>query len=53
MKWKLQKIFSYTRNTVREALGVLKAYSVVQIKRKVGDVLVNRHLDAAMNLSSF
>ena len=35
------EIFSYARNTVREALGVLKAYGVVQIKSKVGAVLVN------------
>ena len=45
--------FSYARNTAREALGVLKAYGVVQIKSKVGAVLVNRHFDAAMNLFSF
>ena len=34
-------------------MGVLKAYGVVQIKRKVGAVLVNLHFDAAMNLFSF
>ena len=45
--------FSYARNTVREALGVLKAYGVMQIKRKVGAVIVNLHFDAAMNLFSF
>lgn len=45
--------FSYARNTTREALGVLKAYGVVQIKSKVGAVLVNRHFDAAMNIFSF
>ena len=33
--------YSYARNTAREALGVLKTYGVVQIKIKVGYVLVN------------
>ena len=45
--------YSYELNIVRKALGVLKAYGVVKIKRKVDAVLVNRYFDLAINLFSF
>jgi len=45
--------FDAARNTVREAVGVLKAYGVVDVRPKVGAVIVNRHMDAALNLFSF
>ena len=34
-------------------MGALKAYGMVQIKSKVGAVVVNWHFDAAMNLFSY
>ena len=45
--------FSAARNTVREAFRILKAYGVVEIKPKVGAVIVNRHMDAVLDLFSF
>lgn len=45
--------FDAARNTIREAVGVLKAYGVVDVRPKVGAVIVNRHLDAVMDLFSF
>ncbi len=45
--------FEAARNTIREAVGVLKAYGVVDVRPKVGAVIVNRHLDAVMDLFSF
>ena len=45
--------FSAARNTVREAFRILKTYGVVEIKPKIGAVIVNRHLPAALDLFSF
>ena len=45
--------FGAARNTVREAIGILKAYGVVEVRPKVGAVIVDRHLDAVMELFSF
>lgn len=45
--------FKAARNTVREAIGILKAYGVVEVRPKVGAVIVNRHTDAVLDLFSF
>jgi DNA-binding FadR family transcriptional regulator len=45
--------FDAARNTVREAVRILKAYGVVEVRPKVGAVIVNRHMDAALDLFSF
>lgn len=45
--------FAAARNTVREAVGVLRAYGVVDVRPKVGAVIVDRHLDAISKLFSF
>lgn len=45
--------FSAARNTVREAVRILKAYGVVDVRPKVGAVIVNRHMDAVLDLFSF
>jgi DNA-binding FadR family transcriptional regulator len=45
--------FNVARNTVREAIRILKAYGVIEVRPKVGAIIVNRHMDAALNLFSF
>lgn len=45
--------FDAARNTVRESVRILKAYGVVDVRPKVGAVIVNRHMDAVLNLFSF
>jgi DNA-binding FadR family transcriptional regulator len=45
--------FGVARNTVREAIGVLRAYGVVDVRPKVGAVLINRHVAAALDVFSF
>jgi GntR family transcriptional regulator, transcriptional repressor for pyruvate dehydrogenase complex len=49
----LSERFGVARNTVREAIGVLRAYGVVEVRPKVGAVLINRHLSAALDVFSF
>jgi DNA-binding FadR family transcriptional regulator len=49
----LGDMFAAARNTVREAIRILKAYGVVDVRPKVGAVIVNRHMDAALDLFSF
>ncbi len=49
----LAERFGVARNTVREAVGVLRAYGVVEVRPKVGAVLINRHLSAALDVFSF
>jgi GntR family transcriptional repressor for pyruvate dehydrogenase complex len=40
----LSKLFGISRNTVREAISTLKAYGVIETRKRVGAVLVdNRH----------
>jgi len=49
----LGEMFTAARNTVREAVRILKAYGVVEVRPKVGAVIVNRHMDAVVDLFSF
>ncbi len=45
--------FQAGRNTVREALQVLKAYGIVEVRPKVGAVLSDRHEEAVRKLFAF
>jgi DNA-binding FadR family transcriptional regulator len=49
----LTEMFSSSRNTVREAMRILKAYGVVDVRPKTGAVIVDRRMDAVFELYSF
>ena len=49
----LGELFQAARNTVREALQVLKAYGIVEVRPKIGAVLSDRHEDAVRKLFAF
>jgi DNA-binding FadR family transcriptional regulator len=49
----LAERFDAARNTVREAIRILKAYGVIDVRPKVGAVIVDRHMDAVFDLFSF
>ena len=49
----LGNLFQSSRNTVREALQVLKAYGIVEVRPKIGAVLSDRHEDAVRKLFAF
>ena len=45
--------FSASRNTVREAMRMLKAYGIVEVRPKVGATLVDQRMSRAFDLFSF
>ncbi|MBD0417097.1 FadR/GntR family transcriptional regulator [Oryzicola mucosus] len=45
--------FSASRNTVREAMRVLKAYGLVDVRPKVGATLIDNRMARALDLFSF
>ena len=49
----LCELFSSSRNTVREAMRILKTYGVVDVRPKVGAVIIDRRMDAVFDLYSF
>jgi GntR family transcriptional repressor for pyruvate dehydrogenase complex len=49
----LAEIFTTSRTTVREAMRILKTYGVVEVRPKVGAVLIDRRMDAVFDLYSF
>jgi len=49
----LAKLFGSSRNTVREAIRTLKAYGLIESRRHVGAVIIDRRQEAMMNLFSF
>ena len=49
----LGDLFRASRNTVREALQILKAYGIVEVRPKIGAVLSDRHEDAVRKLFAF
>ncbi|MGV8984772.1 MAG: FadR/GntR family transcriptional regulator [Cypionkella sp.] len=49
----LGELFQAGRNTVREALQILKAYGIVEVRPKIGAVLSDRHEDAVRKLFAF
>lgn len=49
----LGEMFMTSRTTVREAMRILKAYGVVDVRPKVGAVIIDRRTDAVFDLYSF
>lgn len=49
----LVEMFTSSRTTVREAMRILKAYGVVDVRPKVGAVIIDRRMDAVFDLYSF
>lgn len=49
----LCEMFMASRNTVREAMRILKTYGVVEVRPKVGAVIIDRRMDAVFELYSF
>lgn len=49
----LCEMFSTSRTTVREAMRILKAYGVVDVRPKVGAVIIDRRMDAVFDLYAF
>jgi DNA-binding FadR family transcriptional regulator len=49
----LATLFGLSRNTIREALRILRAYGVIDPRQKVGAVIVDRREAAMMELFSF
>jgi len=45
--------FTSSRTTVREAMRILKAYGVVEVRPKVGAIIIDRRMDAVFNLYAF
>ena len=45
--------FSASRNTVREAMRMLKAYGVVDVRPKVGATIIDQRMNRAFDLFSF
>ncbi len=45
--------FSTSRNTVREAMRILKAYGVVEVRPKVGATIIDNRMARALDLFSF
>lgn len=45
--------FSAGRNTVREALRTLKAYGLIEVRPKVGAIVIDRSIEAAFDLFAF
>lgn len=49
----LCEMFSSSRNTVREAMRMLKTYGVVEVRPKIGAIIIDRRMDAVFDLYSF
>jgi DNA-binding FadR family transcriptional regulator len=49
----LAAMFGTSRNTIREAIRMLKAYGIVESRQKVGAVITDRRQQALMELFSF
>jgi GntR family transcriptional repressor for pyruvate dehydrogenase complex len=49
----LCELFASSRNTVREAMRILKTYGVVDVRPKVGAIIIDRRMDAVFDLYSF
>lgn len=45
--------FNASRNTVREAMSILKAYGLVEVRPKVGAIIVDNRMSRAFELFSF
>ncbi len=45
--------FGASRNTVREAMRILKAYGIVEVRPKVGATIIDKRMASAMDMFSF
>lgn len=45
--------FGASRNTVREAMRILKAYGVVDVRPKIGATIIDKRVDSALKMFSF
>jgi GntR family transcriptional regulator, transcriptional repressor for pyruvate dehydrogenase complex len=45
--------FAISRNTVREAMRMLKAYGIVDVRPKVGATLIDQRMNRALDIFSF
>ncbi len=45
--------FQASRNTVREAMRIMKAYGIVSVRPKVGAIIVDDRMERALDLFSF
>ncbi|MEO9901501.1 GntR family transcriptional regulator [Nisaea sp.] len=46
-------LFSTSRNTVREAMRMLKAYGIVEVRPKIGAVIIDQRMERVFDLFSF
>jgi DNA-binding FadR family transcriptional regulator len=49
----LCEAFGTSRNTVREAMRILKAYGIVEVRTKVGATLIDNRMSSAFEMFSF
>ncbi len=49
----LSELYGASRNTVREAMRMLKAYGVVDVRPKVGATIVDNRMSSALEIFSF
>lgn len=49
----LGEAFGASRNTVREAMRILKAYGIVDVRPKVGATIVDNRISSALEIFSF
>ena len=49
----LGEMFQSSRTTVREAMRILKTYGVVDVRPKVGAIIIDRRMDAVFDLYAF
>ncbi|PRY78093.1 DNA-binding FadR family transcriptional regulator [Yoonia maritima] len=49
----LCETFGASRNTVREAMRILKAYGIVKVRQKVGATIVDNRMSSALGMFSF
>ncbi len=49
----LSEIYGASRNTVREAMRMLKAYGVVDVRPKIGATIVDNRMSSALEIFSF
>ena len=46
-------MFGIGRNSIREAVRIMKAYGIVESRQKVGTIITDKRWDAMLNLYSF
>ena len=49
----LCSLFNASRNTVREAMRIVKAYGLVEVRQKIGATIIDNRMSRAFELFSF